>query len=242
MRGRTTITTVQRIAEADRNDMYGLYNQYFEGGSRQSFMRDLAGKGWVIRLWDDSGILAGFSTLQSYYFDWAGRRLSIFFSGDTIVRPSFQAQSGLVGAFGHLVHRLRSDGGPDECFWFLISKGFRTYRMLPGYFLDFLPRPDDPIDSERQTLLHALAADRFGKHYDPDSGLIRAWPGKDRLNPVMCRVPDNYMRCPYTRFFLERNPGFRRGDELACLAPMHPDNYTPAAHRRIHAVSPVWEE
>jgi len=242
MSARTTITNIQRIAEVDRLAMYGLYRQYFEGGSRRSFMQDLAGKEWVIRLWDEEGLLAGFSTLQSYHFEWDERLLVILFSGDTIVRPSFQSQSGLAGAFGHLAQRLRPDAKPNTCFWFLISKGFRTYRLLPGYFLDFLPRPDCPNDPSRQALLHALAADRFGKHYDSDSGLIRAWPGKDRLNQVMRRVPGNYMRCPYTRFFLERNPGFGRGDELACLAPMHPDNYTSAALRRIQAVSPVWEE
>jgi hypothetical protein len=35
------------------------------------------------------------------------------------------------------------------------------------------------------------------------------------------------------RFFIERNPGHARGDELCCLAPLTRENFTRAAYRTI---------
>jgi hypothetical protein len=38
----------------------------------------------------------------------------------------------------------------------------------------------------------------------------------------------------HVRFFVERNPGHERGDELCCLAPLTRDNFTRAAWRVIN--------
>ena len=47
-----------------------------------------------------------------------------------------------------------------------------------------------------------------------------------RKNTENGPVPD-----PHIAFFLERNPGFVRGDELVCLTRIDEQNLTPAGRR-----------
>jgi hypothetical protein len=44
-------------------------------------------------------------------------------------------------------------------------------------------------------------------------------------------VEETRRKNPHISYFIGRNPGFIRGDELACLARVSPDNLTPIAHR-----------
>ncbi len=63
--------------------------------------------------------------------------------------------------------------------------------------------------------------------------MVRAGPGKDRLRPDVAEVTPERLRDPHVSFFVRRNPGHARGDELCCLAPLTRANFTPAAYRVI---------
>jgi hypothetical protein len=51
------------------------------------------------------------------------------------------------------------------------------------------------------------------------------------LVPELLEVPEGRAADPDIAFFLECNPGFVRGDELACLAQIDDTNLTAAARR-----------
>ena len=48
-------------------------------------------------------------------------------------------QPGLAGAFGHLMARLLADFPGDDLYWFLISKGYKTYLLLTNNFYNYYP-------------------------------------------------------------------------------------------------------
>jgi hypothetical protein len=58
----------------------------------------------------------------------------------------------------------------------------------------------------------------------------------------MAEVPAHRLRDPHVAFFLQRNPGYRQGDELACLADIAKENFTRLAWRVIRAVETTWDE
>ena len=43
-----------------------------------------------------------------------------------------------------------------EFYWFLISKGYKTYRFLPLFFREFYPRHDAPTPAWAKEILDAL--------------------------------------------------------------------------------------
>jgi hypothetical protein len=116
--------------------------------------------------------------------------------------------------------------------WLLITSGFRTYRFLPVFWRWFVPRHDGAADCG---LRDRLAAARFGAGFDPATGIVRL-AAPQRLRAGFREVPSGRERDPHTAFFLEANPGWAAGDELACLCELADDNLTPAGRRMVDSV------
>jgi hypothetical protein len=230
-----------RLSTADRESMLELHARYFTNVRRERFLADLAEKDWVIRL-SHLDRIVGFSTQRLMTLRHEGRDRRVLFSGDTIVDRAFWREHELAGAFGHLILRLMREHGEDDLYWFLISKGYRTYRFLPVFFNRFWPGPAACGEADRPDLLPVAARARYGAAYDEARGVIAAAEDSDCLRPDLCDVRPSRRRDAYVQFFLDRNPGFVRGDELACLAELRRDNLNGHAWRVIGRTMPVWVE
>lgn len=218
---RSDVVPRAELTRRDRDAMFALYTSYFATTDRISFERDLAEKDWVVLLCDDDGNIDGFSTLMRMRVG----RATVFFSGDTIVARHRWATFDLPRLWSRHVF-AEAD---ENTYWFLISSGYRTYRCLPVFFRDFVPRPGG--NAAMKPLLDEIATAKFGDAYDPRTGVIRlATPA-----PLREGVSDPELRLknPHVRFFVEANPGHAEGDELACLVRISVDNVTPAGLRMI---------
>lgn len=235
------IANVGRVSDSQKDSMFRLHCRYFDNVVRKVFLRDMNEKDWVILLLDGRE-LVGFSTQQIIRLTVAGFERLFLFSGDTIVDARHWHDSRLAGSFGHLMQRLMREARGTPLHWFLISKGYRTYRFLPVYFKRFYPTFEHPTPSEHSLLIDTIAAHKFGDSYDAKDGLVRFDGERDRLRPELCVVPDGRQRDPHVRFFLERNPGYERGDELACIADIAMDNLNRYAMRVIADTRVEWDE
>ena len=90
-----------------------------------------------------------------------------------------------------------------------------------------------------QTLMDALACDRFGDAYDAASGVIRFPESHGHLREPFAEVSDAHRRRPEVAFFLDRNPGYARGDELVCLCELAADKLRPLGRRVFSQASGV---
>ncbi|MDH3681838.1 MAG: hypothetical protein OEV40_18020 [Acidimicrobiia bacterium] len=215
------------LCPADRAQMFELMHRYYENVNEVAFGRDLGEKDWVIvARCAATGGVRGFST-QKLIEASAGRR--ILFSGDTIVEQAYWGRNPIAEHWGRLAIRLHLQAPERELLWYLISKGYKTYRLLPTYFAEFHPRFDTPTPRWALDLLAELGHARYPGRYDADGGIVRARPCDERLRPLVAPVEGRHRNDPHVRFFERRNPGHAAGDELCCLAPMRPDNLTAAA-------------
>lgn len=232
----------QRLGAAVRAEMLELHRRYYRNVAEDRFYADLAHKDWVLLLLDRDQRVGGFSTARVLRLDADARPRRFLFSGDTVVERAHWASTALPACFCHLMRRLLEDGGGGDLFWFLITKGFRTYRYLPVYFREFFPRHDQPTPADMQAALNAAARWLFDGRYDPAAGVIAAHGGHDSLTAEMAAVPGGRRRDPHVAFFLARNPGYADGDELACLTRIAPSNFGPAIHRLLARSRVTWHE
>jgi len=212
-----------------RSSMFVLLRSHFIGVDRDTFESDLLQKNWVILLEDHRGVLRGFSTLLVYPESVDGVALTVVYSGDTIVAPEWWGSSALPLTWLRALRQVTPLHGSRQVYWLLLTSGFRTYRFLPVFFREFLPGWDCARSAD-DVLLRSLAKAQFGKRFDPSAGIVRL----DRpqvLAPELLDVPQGRTQDPHVAFFLERNPGYVRGDELVCLARVADDNLTPAGRR-----------
>src|SRR4051794_32881451 len=85
----------EEISCDQRDEMYALLSDHFQGVTREQFESDLAEKNGVVEIRRE-GRLLGFSTLLVREAHFEGGALSAIFSGDTIVSPEAWGSSALA--------------------------------------------------------------------------------------------------------------------------------------------------
>ncbi len=220
--------------------MRALLDRHFERVEPAAFHADLDEKEHVALVAGPDGTLAGFSTLVRMTATVGGQCVAATFSGDTIVDPSARHAAALPRVLSrHIFARARAE--PDvPAYWFLLSSGYKTYRLLPHLFQTFVPGPEaagpeaagPEAAGPEAAILDAVARARYGDRYDAAARIVRlAHP-----TPLRAGVADltaHRLRDPHVAFFVHANPGHEAGDELACLTRVHPDNLTEAGRRTV---------
>jgi hypothetical protein len=218
------------LGSAQRDEMFALLAQHFDGVSRDQFESDLAEKNWIIEIRRE-GELVGFSTLLvcEQYCD---RPLTVIYSGDTIVAPEAWGSPSLARTWIAAVNHLRGARPARPCYWLLLTSGFRTYRFLPVFWREFYPRCDAPVPHHMQRLLDHLAQVRYGASYDAGEGLVR-FPHPQRLRGTLGLTPKGRAGDQHVAYFLARNPEHAHGVELACITEICDRNLTAAGRRMV---------
>ena len=228
------IAGVPSLSPAVVDRLLGLQQAGYDGVEPARFRADLAEKQWVVLVRDgDGGPVVGFSTQRTMDVAVHGRPLRALFSGDTVIDPAYWGEQTLVRTFCRLVGSLLAESD-RPLYWFLISKGHRTYLYLPAFFHDFWPAPERATPPFEAELIRVLGETRYPGEFDPERGVIRPRGAHDRLKAEL----DGSTRRGHNRhvaFFLERNPGHRAGDELVCVADLGPHNLRPIVRRQVMA-------
>jgi hypothetical protein len=229
------LTPVAAVTHSERDAMFALMNRYYENVRRDVFEAHLDEKQWVIQVLHPRGELCGFSTQMLLEVTISGRPITALFSGDTIIDRAYWGDTVLTHVWGRFALSLMDERTDTELYWFLISKGYKTYRFLPVFFHTFYPHPERPTPEWEQVILDGLARAKYPRDYDAARSVIRAGAGHDRLRSGVADITPQRLRDPFVRFFRARNPGHVHGEELCCLAPLTRANFTPAAYRVIDA-------
>lgn len=230
------VTLVAELDAADQEQMYQLMTRHFDNVDRDAFHQDLSEKQWVIRLIDEqSGVLSGFSTQMLFPIEVSGKEMLAVYSGDTIVDRENWGTMALGLAAVRLAFSLMDEHPDQELYWFLISKGYKTYRFLPVYFHEFFPRYDRETPNWAKQIIDTCGQRKFPRTYDAETGLVVAPSDGCRLREGVATVTDQRLSDPHVKFFLDRNPGHASGNELCCIAPLKRDNFSPTARRWVES-------
>src|SRR5262249_51793983 len=116
-------------------------------------------------------------------------------------------------------------------YYILISKGWRTYKIMPFFFKEYSPCHDRPISPDDKAVMDAFGKKKYPSHYNPATGVVTFSPQKlipESIDAIPTKMDD------HTQFFLHSNPGYLDGHELVCVGRVDPDNFTPALQRLLY--------
>lgn len=211
---------------ADLNDhlirsMYGLYETYYDQISFEGFVADLMKKTEVILLFDrEEGQLQGFSTLVSFMLKQGKRQIPCVFSGDTIIHERFWGQRSLGIAFLIYMFKKKLANPSVPLYWFLISKGYKTYLLMANNFKEHYPRFEEETPAAMVDLIKQASDRLFPGCYRENGTLVFPADKAARLKHGVADIDQCLLNHPRIQFFTERNPDWKEGEELACLAEM----------------------
>lgn len=215
---RAVVLPLGEIDHALREAMWTLFDQIYADVARSRFEQDLAEKQHVILLFDEGNqSLQGFSTLRVYERTVEGRDAVVVYSGDTVIAPGYWGQRALHSAFVKYVTAVKARHPFVPVYWFLISKGYKTYLLLVRNFPEYWPRREIPTPQWQAAILKTLATEKFGHHFEPERGIVQFDRPMGRLRAGVAPIDREMLDDPDVRFFIEKNPGHEMGDELCCL-------------------------
>lgn len=226
-----TTTNISELSCAEKSSMYALFEQYYASTSVAEFEQDLAEKDCALILKSGDNGIAGFTTLKLMPFSTNNIDGRAVFSGDTIIHHDYWGDQTLPRAWCELVGRIKAQSPAQPLYWFLITKGHRTYRYLNAFTYKFYPNRRETTPETMQSVIDTLAAMKFGNAYIQPLGIIRFPSSKGHLKGPWAEIPHKYRNHPDVQYFLQRNPNFHCGDELVCITELSSANMKYHARR-----------
>ncbi|RRS02442.1 hypothetical protein EIP75_20445 [Aquabacterium soli] len=208
---------LKHIAVQDVREMFKVFCRYYENTSLEQFISDLNRKSgaFIIRRKIDDAIV-GFSTMGIYHMEVDGKKIRGIFSGDTILEKEYWGNRAMNAAF---VKRLVWEAIKDPFtpqYWFLISKGYKTFLLLTRNFPDYYPHPEHD-NPHMKHIVEAYCDKLFPGKLDRDAMVLDFGEGSNCLKSDVTPISAAQRTETDIAFFEQRNPQWERGTELPCV-------------------------
>ena len=240
---------IKQLTQNDIQVMFELFGDYYANVQLEQFQKDLFAKDYVFLLCcAQSKEIKGFSTIVSVESELNQKTVRGFFSGDTVVHKDYWGQGTLGVAFLKFLFLQKLRRPLEPLYWFLISKGYKTYLLMANNFAWHYPRYERVTPANVQSLVDGFAAQLYPQSYDQSRGIIKGvnLDSKDHLKSHIAPIGDTLLRSnPRVAFFQDQNPNWQHGEELACLAEMTlgmPFKYQAKfLWRKVQKILPNWQ-
>lgn len=210
------IKPVREFGEAEISAMYSLMKSFYDNTDESVFRRDFSDKDYCLALYHEEGGLVGFTTQKLVELDVGGKTVHGIFSGDTIIHKDYWGDIELFKVWANFWFDYAEKY--EEFYWFLICKGYKTYRIMPLFWTEFYPNCKTATPAYEQSIIDAYAEKLYPGEYNRASGVIEYKSVKDKLKSGVADIGERELKNKDTAFFAEKNPDCIKGNDLACLA------------------------
>lgn len=216
---KSKILDISRLSKPQIDVMFSLMKQYYENVNEENFVSDLLKKQKVILLLNPEGIIKGFSTIAQGELVYNSKKIITLFSGDTVLDKDYWGHGALEMAFGRYLVQVKLQNMLTPVYWFLISKGYKTYLLMANNFSNHYPRFEKSTPMAFKEVMDIYYQNNFNEFYRPDEGRIYFNQNKSyHLKTQIADIKPEYRTNPKIAFFEKTNPEWAKGVELACVA------------------------
>lgn len=220
-----SIVERQALSSRDIEMMYKLMDTFYDNMTKEKFLKDLNKKDYCIVLRDERDKIWGFSTQQIMHIPLGEKLIHGVFSGDTIIHKDYWGSMELFIAFAKFFFNFEEEY--EDFYWFLICKGYKTYRMLPTFFSTFYPSYKVETPKEIKDIINAFGRFYSIEEYNEKTGVICYRGIKDRLKEHVADISEERLKDKNIAFFIEKNPGYIKGNDIVCLTKLSKSNLKP---------------
>lgn len=209
------VKPISECTEKEISAMYALMTEFYDNMDEDVFRRDFFNKDYCLVLYDEE-VLVGFTTQKVMSVTVEGREIHGMFSGDTIIHKDHWGEIELFKVWAQFWFDYAEKY--EEFYWFLICKGYKTYRILPSFWKEFYPNRQTETPEYEQKIIDAYASLLYPEEYNKNTGVIEYSHVKDKLRSGVADVDSHRIKNKDIAFFCNKNPGHIDGNDLACIA------------------------
>ena len=209
------------LSEAQKDRMFFLMEKSYDNLDKNIFLLELEDKDITFLLLDKKENIVGFTSVKLFSKKIEGEDIIGVFSGDTVVLERYRG--GLELSYAWLNYALNLNDGNKLIFWFMLSKGYKTYRLLPRFFKEFYPHYKIDTPKKIKIIIDNFSFDLFGDRYDSASNIYK--PARNyNVKLGKKEINDNLLKDKYIKFFAEKNKNFWMGEELVSYCELSKKN------------------
>lgn len=217
--GRMKVTKrpMASLKSEEKDVLYAIYSSSYTNTQRSTFENDLKEKQFIF-IGRDTGSkeIVGFSTLEVRELTFEKKKVTYFFSGDTMILPQYWGQTSLHSAFATAAALYKLTHPHHDVYWYLICMGYRTYLTMAKNFPTYFPRFDQATPAREKALLDFISTSRYGYLYSAHTGVITPLESTS-LSSHVAPIDQEVLKVPQVAFLVKMNPGYNQGHEMACL-------------------------
>ena len=210
------VKKINEFTEEEISSMYRLMSQFYDDTKEEVFRKDFLDKDYCLVLYSEENILVGFTTQKILQVDVNGKIVHGIFSGDTIIHKDYWGDMELFKVWADFWFSYAEDY--EEFYWFLICKGYKTYRMLPLFWTEFYPDYRRETPEFEKSIIDAYGKTLYPNDYNENTGVMEYQAKKDKLKLGVADIGAKELKNKDVQFFCEKNPDYINGNDLACLA------------------------
>lgn len=203
--------------------MFELMSEYFDNLKKENFISDLNKKEDLLIMRNETDEIKGFSTLVILDLPLKNEIVKLLFQGDSIIHHDYWGDTDSIKTWIEYAYK-KLDSFTDKFYWLLLSKGYKTYKYLPVFFEEFYPRVNTVTPEFEQEIMDNYGYTYYKDGYDKEKGIIEMNLKKDYLKDWVAEIPENKLKDKNIEFFVQKNPDYRKGNELICLARITREN------------------
>ncbi|MBU1167945.1 MAG: hypothetical protein KKD44_00125 [Proteobacteria bacterium] len=210
------------LTEKDLEEMHLVFRKYYLNAEMNTFKNDLDKKNGVFLLRDKStDNIVGFSTILEMRMRINGKKVLGFFSGDTIVEEQYWGNNPLTGEIVKYFVKKLFLHPFTPIYWFLISKGYKTYLLLANNFLQYYPCHNRE-NKHLEDIAVGYSTYLFNDYFDKKKKIIDFGANYQALKGGVAEITaEMCSKYPKIAFFNEKNPTWDRGTELPCVGVLN---------------------
>ena len=162
---KSNVIKVDEITYQNKLRMFNIMERVYYGTTFEKFTKDLANKNNILMLYDNNNLIQGFTTIQIYDEKFEGKPVKILYSGDTVINKEARGDIELMRAWWRFSFDIQQKYKTCDVYWFLISKGWRTYKFFPLFLKEFYPSINKTTPKNIQNFMDKISQDKFGNLY-----------------------------------------------------------------------------
>jgi len=210
------VKLISEYSQPEIENMFSLMTEFYDNIDKQVFLKDFFNKDYCLTLYHETDGLVGFTTQKLLDIDISGKTVHGIFSGDTIIHKDYWGSTELFRAWAEFWFKFAEKY--DEFYWFLICKGYKTYRIMPLFWNEFYPNYKTQTPPYEQSIIDAYAELLYPDEYNRNTGVIEYKSAKDKLKDGVADIGEHQLKNKDIAYFCKKNPNHSNGNYIACLA------------------------